>query len=100
MRTEEFDKAIKTVTQERGEVYGSALHNLERCSKGWDMISACEDPATRAALFYIWGKMVRLISNPEHLDSMIDIAGYARTICMAQDERSEEEAKEFWKTHD
>jgi len=84
MRTEEFDKAIKTVTQERGEVYGSALHHFERCAKGGEMISACEDPAVRHALYQIWVKVCRLIESPDHLDSAIDIAGYARTICMTE----------------
>lgn len=89
MRTSEFDAAIKTVTKERGKVYGSPLHHFERCAKGAEMISACPDPVVRHALSMMWVKMCRLIESPDHLDSVIDIAGYARTICMAQDERDD-----------
>jgi hypothetical protein len=32
-------------------------------------------------------KMARLCTTPDHLDSLIDIAGYARTIAMIHDER-------------
>ena len=91
MRVDDFDNALATVTQERGEVYGGVLGNFERSARGAEMISACGDPAVRHALTMIWVKICRLIETPDHMDSAIDIAGYARTICMALDERKARE---------
>ena len=37
----------------------------------------------------ILDKVARLTNNPEHLDSWIDIAGYARCAVMIMDEREQ-----------
>ena len=61
-----FNKALHEVTQDRAKVY---------------------DPLVRNALRMIGVKMARLVQSPDHLDSVIDIAGYARTIAMINDRK-------------
>lgn len=86
--TEQFDAAMTKVTQERGAVYGHPVDDFARVDNFKDEISECGDPLVRHALEMIAVKIARLIQSPDHLDSAIDIAGYARTICMIHDERA------------
>ena len=86
-KTEEFNKDLSVITDQRGDHYGSPLTNFKNCAKGEEIIAACPDPVVRHALFMIWVKVCRLVETPDHMDSIVDIAGYAKTICMALDER-------------
>ena len=85
--TDQFDAAIRRVTQDRGKIYGSPLTDFTRCAKGESVISECNDPEIRHVLNMIWTKVCRLIESPDHQDSWEDIAGYVRTACMLRDER-------------
>ena len=85
-RTEQFDAACADVTQRREVNYGHPLDNFLRGQAIMDVVAECPHPAVRCALTLIAIKMARLIATPGHLDSAIDIAGYARTIVMALDE--------------
>lgn len=96
--TDAFDLALKVVNDERGSAYGHPFDNF------WDLammqapIQRCADPRLRQALYMIASKLSRLIENPEHLDSWIDVAGYARTAVMVIDRQShlnDECAREF-----
>jgi hypothetical protein len=90
--TDAFDEALKIVTQERGKKYGtSTSRNFKMAADGFALVAECHDPELRYALSMIWAKMARLIcGNPEHEDSWLDIAGYARTACMVIDERQDD----------
>jgi len=85
-RTDEFDVACADVTQRREVNYGHPFDNFLRGQAIMDVVAECPHPAVRCALTLIAIKMARLIATPDHLDSAIDIAGYARTIVMALDE--------------
>ena len=85
--TEVFDHAIQTVTQERGEAYGHPLDDFKRVATMKTVIDQCPDDEVRHALVMIAVKIGRLVETPDHLDSVIDIAGYARTIAMVLDEK-------------
>ena len=87
--TEDFDTAIRRVTQDRGRVYGDAADNFRRASALMEVVDECGDPLVRVALRMICMKMARLIHSPRHVDSLIDIAGYARTACMVIDRRQD-----------
>lgn len=78
-----FDAAIRDLTDRRGVVYGPPKKNFKRIQKLKAIISECPDAAAREALECIAMKISRLIETPTHLDSWIDIAGYARTGVMA-----------------
>lgn len=81
---EVFDKAIQTVTQERGTVYGHPAEDFSRVALMARGIEDCPDPRIRHALYLILVKVARLVNTPSHVDSVVDIAGYARTIAMIQ----------------
>jgi len=88
-KTDAFDIAIQSVTQDRGEDYGPPGPGFTTIGHMQSMINHCRNAAVRHALNMIIVKIVRLAETPDHMDSVIDIAGYARTIAMILDENSE-----------
>jgi hypothetical protein len=78
MRLQQFDEAIKSVTDERGKNYGHPSRNFRRAAALQAVVEECRDPLARVALANIVAKVARLIETPDHLDSWVDIAGYAR----------------------
>jgi hypothetical protein len=83
--TDQFDRALTTITQERGDVYGHPSDDFARAAAIKIAVDSCPDPRLRHVLDMIAVKMARLTAMPDHLDSWIDIAGYARTACMVLD---------------
>ena len=86
---ETFDAALRgaALTTERGATYGHPLDNFRRIAALHEVIRECPDPEVRHALEQIAVKIARLVQTPMHVDSVVDIAGYARTIAMIYDER-------------
>ena len=78
------DEALKTINA-RGKNYGDIQQNHDLISLGADVIVKQaikrEGKVTGKdfALIMIWCKIVRLLSNPWHWDSIVDIVGYAIT---------------------
>ena len=87
-RVDQFDEALKTLTQDRGVVYGHPIHDFGIAADIKQTVSGCGDPLMRHVLDQIAVKMARLCTTPDHLDSWIDIAGYARTALMVLDART------------
>ena len=85
--TEAFDEAIKSVTQERGVDYDHPFDNFRRAHIIKLAVQDCPNPEVKHALEMIGVKLARLSYTPDHLDSIIDIAGYARTIVMILDKQ-------------
>lgn len=83
--TEQFDAAIGKVTQERGAVYGHPADDFAKVAQMAEGIRFCKDPRIKHALYMILVKVARLAETPDHVDSIVDIAGYARTIAMIVD---------------
>lgn len=90
MRTQAFDEALKSVTQLRSADYGHPADDFAVASQIAHAVDDCPDPLVRQALRMIGCKMARLCHTPTHLDSIIDIAGYARTIVMILDKQEED----------
>ena len=86
--TNKFDQALETITQERGQTYGHPFSTFDQIAYHQIMVVKCPDPRVKHALEMICVKLVRLCQDPSsgNLDSVIDIAGYARTIAMIWDE--------------
>lgn len=83
-----FDSKLSgLVNKERQAEYGHPLDHFQISAVIKDAIKGCSDPVLRHSLEMIADKMARLCHSPEHLDSWIDIAGYARTAVMVMDER-------------
>jgi len=84
----EFNKALHEVTQDRAKVYGHPADMFARVALITQAVESCPDERVRHALVMIGVKMARLTQSPDHLDSVIDIAGYARTIAMILDRKT------------
>ncbi len=78
-RLTQFNSVVGRVNEDRGSVYGHPSVDFGRVDRLKAVIAECKDPLARHALEMIAVKIARLIQSPEHLDSWIDIAGYART---------------------
>lgn len=83
----QFDDAFGEVNEERGKNYGHPLDNFRRAASMQAVISECRDKELQIALNEIAMKISRIIQTPDHVDSWIDIAGYARTGVMILTER-------------
>jgi len=84
-----FDRSIKQLNDGRGADYdgGSPSSNFRRMSLGYELVKDCKDPELQQAMYMIIAKVSRLVQSPTHRDSILDIAGYARNMCMIIDER-------------
>lgn len=82
-----FQEDIEIITRQRGAVYGHPLVNFERIAHLKAGVSGCKDPVVRHALEMVCVNVARLVETPDHYDSLLDIAGYVKTILMILDER-------------
>lgn len=90
--THTFDAEVINATEVRGPEYGHPLDDFERAQILIQAVGGCPHAAIRHALGMICVKMSRLVSSPKHIDSVVDIAGYARTIAMIIDEEEKRDA--------
>lgn len=84
-RLDHFDTVTATITQDRGRDYQHPSIDFAKANELKACVQNCKDPLVRHTLEMICLKMARLIHNPSHLDSWIDIAGYARCGVMVTD---------------
>ena len=84
-RVDQFNAAVNRVNDDRAAEYGHPRVNFDRIHRIKLVVAECPDPLMRHVLEMIAVKMARLIETPDHLDSLIDIAGYARTGVMVTD---------------
>tara|TARA_R110000787_G_scaffold250820_1_gene356387 strand:- start:1759 stop:2031 length:273 start_codon:yes stop_codon:yes gene_type:complete len=75
--------AAELAVRDRQNSYGSPEESFDRTAKIWNIILAGklgeehEISATDVAMMMCGMKLSRLIENPGHLDSTVDLAGYA-----------------------
>lgn len=75
-----LEKAASLVDGERGDTYGHPADDFSRVTKAARALGI--DPTNGPldhALYMIVVKLARLVTTPGHYDSVVDIAGYART---------------------
>ena len=84
---EQFDALYATVTADRRDVYGDPQDTYRRVSALRAVVDECPDPQIREILGMIVMKITRLVQTPDHLDSWVDVAGYARCGAMLLDGR-------------
>lgn len=85
----DFDQTITDIVTERGADYGHPLDDFERAAALKAVLAECNDPVLRHAMEMICVKLARLIHNPTHIDTINDIAGYARTMLMVIEKRKD-----------
>ena len=65
------------VVEHRRELYGEPGPLFERITARWSQVLGCEVTAAEVGLCLIDVKLARLVRDPAHLDSIVDVAGYA-----------------------
>lgn len=81
------------VNGQRQQDYGDKLQNFSQIAMLWQGYLAmklrpvCAITPEDVSMMMILVKMARLAKSPDHEDSLVDIAGYARCMDMLQQER-------------
>ncbi len=83
--TKQFDTALREINKVRQRDYGDPAEQFDKIAVLQLVVRTCPDVRIRHAMEMICVKMIRLTQNPDHMDSIIDIAGYARTMAMILD---------------
>lgn len=86
--TEQFDRQLSgLVNSQRQSVYGHPLEHFEKSMriKAALRFGYAGPPALMHAMEMIADKLARLSKSPDHFDSWLDIAGYARTAVLILD---------------
>ena len=65
------------VIGDRGKTYGDAGLLFDQIAKRWSVTLGIEVTAAQVGICMIDVKLARLAQNPTHLDSIVDVAGYA-----------------------
>jgi len=73
----EILEAARDAVTDRGEDYGDARDNFERIAALWTYLLGVDVQPHQVSAMMIAVKLARLCNEPKHLDSMVDIAGYA-----------------------
>jgi len=82
-RTKFLNEVDGIVTRDRNDTYGGPEDSFLRIAKMWDTYLGCKYGFSNTinvndvAVMMILMKTARLIENPSHRDSWLDIAGYA-----------------------
>lgn len=83
-------QAEKLVLGSRHKDYGHPLDNFTKTAKMWEPILGQPITAEQVGLCMIAVKLARQAYIPKH-DNLVDIAGYAATLEMLQEERMKRE---------
>lgn len=82
-----LDEAEEIVNGARQTAYGHPIDDFTKTAKMWSGLFGVDITAEQVALGMMAVKMSRLLNTPNHRDSMVDIAGYAKTYQMVTQER-------------
>jgi hypothetical protein len=85
---EQFDAAYAKVTFDRRDIYGAPEDTYRRIATMRSVVDECPDAQIREILAMVVTKIARLVQTPDHLDSWVDVAGYARCGVMLLNDRT------------
>jgi hypothetical protein len=72
-----LDKALKNVNGDREADHGNPENNFITIARLWSVyLGTTVDPTDVSAMMVLM-KVARIRSNPQHVDSWVDVAGYA-----------------------
>ena len=86
-----LNEADKLVNEDRQEIYGHPAEDFAKISHMTKPITESNiDPRLKHALYMIQVKVARLLNTPDHIDSIVDLAGYTKTYHMVLTKIEEE----------
>jgi hypothetical protein len=65
------------VIEHRERIYGPPAESFDAISARWSLVLGIDVTPAQVALCLINLKLARLTRDPTHLDSIVDVAGYA-----------------------
>jgi hypothetical protein len=74
-----LEHAAGLIARRRRE-YGEPVDVFEAIAKRWSSVFRTEVSAAQVVIALLDVKLVRLSSDPKHLDSIVDVAGYAAVL--------------------
>jgi len=77
-RVSKFDQLAESITHNRHSDYGDPRVSFDRIALMWSAITGADINAQQVAHMMIALKLCRLQHSINHLDSYVDIVGYAR----------------------
>ncbi|MDR5730550.1 MAG: DUF6378 domain-containing protein, partial [Terriglobia bacterium] len=80
-----LEEAARIVGGDRGDAYGHPGDDFARTAGAWSALFGWDVTPARVALAMVVVKLSRLQETPSKRDSIVDIAGYARTYEMVLD---------------
>jgi len=80
MNGEMLLKHAAAVVEHRREQYGDPIPLFDQVAERWSLVLGVKVSPAQVALCLIDLKMARLARDPKHLDSIVDIAGYAAVL--------------------
>lgn len=78
---EMFLKHAANIIAERRAQYGEAGTAMSAVAERWSVTLGREITPAQVVLCLIDLKLVRLVRNPAHEDSIVDVCGYAALLC-------------------
>lgn len=80
MTGEELLQHAAAVVRDRRRTYGEPRDLFERVAVRWSQVLGTKVTATQVAICLCDLKVARLTVDPTHLDSLVDVAGYAAIV--------------------
>jgi hypothetical protein len=78
-----LEAAAKLTSEDRQKVYGHPADDFAKVAQMTEPILKSNiDSRLKHALYMAQVKIARLLNTPDHMDSVIDLAGYANTYAM------------------
>jgi hypothetical protein len=69
-----------SIVAARRSTYGEPAASMEAVARRWSLTLGYDVTAAQVVLCLIDLKLVRLAHDPAHLDSIVDVAGYAAVL--------------------
>lgn len=89
-----LSRVLLSTLLQRGETYGDPTDSMRHHAEFFSRVLGQEVPPERAAMLLAALKLSRLSYDPEHLDSWMDLAGYALIGAMLCGHRAREGVQE------
>ena len=84
MTADEFLRHAAAVVRDRRSSYGDPADLFGRVAARWSQVIGAKVTPVQVGLCLLDLKLARLVHDPEHLDGLVDVAGYAACLTEAR----------------